>query len=97
MQAYLDTLFTYSLFFELDQWWSYFGYDVPKLQNFAIRLLSQTTSFSGCEHNWSVFERIHTKKRNRLEHQRLNDLVYIHHNLHLQNRYDNIIIDYECC
>nr|KAJ0212183.1 hypothetical protein LSAT_V11C400224240 [Lactuca sativa] len=48
--------------------------------------LSQTTYFSGCEWNWSVFERIHTKRRNRLEHQRLNDLVYVHYNLCLQNR-----------
>ncbi|XP_041997203.1 uncharacterized protein LOC121747262 [Salvia splendens] len=52
----------------------------------AIKLLSQTTSSSGCEHNWSVFERIHAKKRNRLEHQRLTDLVYVHYNLRLQNR-----------
>uniref|UniRef100_A0A0D2ZZ75 HAT C-terminal dimerisation domain-containing protein n=3 Tax=Brassica TaxID=3705 RepID=A0A0D2ZZ75_BRAOL len=53
----------------------------------AIRILSQTASSSGCERNWSVFERIHTKKRNKLEHQRLNDLVYVHYNLRLQNRY----------
>jgi hypothetical protein len=37
---------------------------VSQLQKFAIRALSQTCSASGCEHNWSVFERIHTKKRN---------------------------------
>ncbi|KAL0448654.1 UNVERIFIED_CONTAM: hypothetical protein Slati_1421800 [Sesamum latifolium] len=41
--------------------------------------------------------RIHTKRRNRLEHQRLNDLVYVHYNLRLQNSkrpYDPV--DYEC-
>ncbi|KAH1218444.1 Thymidylate kinase [Glycine max] len=27
-----------------------------------------------CERNWSVFEQIHSKKRNRLEHKRLHDL-----------------------
>ncbi|XP_048613108.1 uncharacterized protein LOC106430951 [Brassica napus] len=70
-----------------DEWWKLFGCDIPDLQKLAIRILSQTASSSGCERNWSVFERIHTKKRNKLEHQRLNDLVYVHYNLRLQNRY----------
>ncbi|XP_023752194.1 uncharacterized protein LOC111900549 [Lactuca sativa] len=69
-----------------DEWWKLHGGDAPELQKFAIRILSQTASSSGCERNWSVFERIHTKRRNRLEHQRLNDLVYVHYNLRLQNR-----------
>ncbi|XP_071935227.1 uncharacterized protein [Coffea arabica] len=83
-----------------DEWWKLFGNDAPYLQKLAIKLLSQTSSSSGCERNWSVFERIHTKKRNRLEHQRLNDLVYIHYTLRLKNRlsykkrsYDSV--DYE--
>jgi len=46
--------------------------------------LSQTCSASGCEHNWFVFDRIHTKKRNRLEQKRLNDLVYVQYNLRLR-------------
>jgi len=70
-----------------DDWWKTFGYISPNVQRIAIRLLSQTASSSGCERNWSVFERIHTKKRNKLEHQRLNDLVYIHYNLRLKNWY----------
>nr|KAJ0219174.1 hypothetical protein LSAT_V11C300105720 [Lactuca sativa] len=69
-----------------DEWWKLHGGDAPELQKFAIRILSQTASSSGCERNWSVSERIHTKRRNRLEHQRLNDLVYVHYNLRLQNR-----------
>ncbi|CAA7060169.1 unnamed protein product [Microthlaspi erraticum] len=69
-----------------DEWWKLFGFDIPDLQKLAIRILSQTASSSGCERNWSVFERIHTKKRNRLEHQRLNDLVFVHYNLRLQDR-----------
>ncbi|CAL0322859.1 unnamed protein product [Lupinus luteus] len=61
----------------------------------AIKILSQTTSSSGCERNWSVFERIHTTKRNKLEHKRLNDLVYVHCNLGLKDRAINkrIILD----
>jgi hypothetical protein len=54
------------------------------LQKFAVRVLSQTCSASGCERNWSVFERIHTKKRNRLEQKRLNDLVFVQYNLRLR-------------
>ena len=66
------------------QWWEAFGGQCPELQRFAIRILSQTCSASGCERNWSVFERIHTKKRNRLEQKRLNDLVYVQYNLRLR-------------
>ena len=66
------------------QCWEAFGSHCPELQRFAIRILSQTCSASGCERNWSVFERIHTKKRNRLEQKRLNDLVYVQYNLRLR-------------
>ncbi|XP_038716566.1 uncharacterized protein LOC120009908 [Tripterygium wilfordii] len=84
-----------------DEWWRTFGHSAPNLQKLAIRILGQTSSSSGCERNWSVFERIHNKRRNRLEHQRLNDLVYVQYNLRLKNRdkykkrsYDPV--DYEC-
>ncbi|KAI0493154.1 hypothetical protein KFK09_027430 [Dendrobium nobile] len=50
------------------------------------KILSQTSSSSGCERNWSVFEQIHTKRRNHLEHQRLNDLVFVRYNLNLRHR-----------
>jgi hypothetical protein len=65
-------------------WWESFGSHCPQLQKFAIRVLSQTCSASGCERNWSVFERIHTKKRNRLEQKQLNDLVFVQYNLRLR-------------
>ncbi|CAL8106744.1 unnamed protein product [Prunus armeniaca] len=55
-------------------WWKRFGRNTPELTKFAIRALSLTCSESGCERNWSTFEQIHTKKRNRLEHQKLNAL-----------------------
>jgi hypothetical protein len=58
-----------------------YGTSAPNLQHLTIRVLSQIYSCSGCERNWSMFEHIHSKKRNRLEHQRLNNLVYIHCNL----------------
>jgi hypothetical protein len=65
-------------------WWESFGSHCPQLQKFAIRVLSQTCSASGCERNWSVFERIHMKKRNCLEQKRLNDLVFVQYNLWLR-------------
>ncbi|XP_052204482.1 uncharacterized protein LOC127809605 [Diospyros lotus] len=52
----------------------------------AIRILSLTSSSSGCERNWSTFEGIHTKKRNRLDVHRLNNLVYVQFNAKLMNK-----------
>lgn len=46
--------------------------------------MSQTCSATGCECNWSVFERIHTNKRNRLDKKWLNDLIYVQYNLWLR-------------
>uniref|UniRef100_A0A6N2K340 BED-type domain-containing protein n=1 Tax=Salix viminalis TaxID=40686 RepID=A0A6N2K340_SALVM len=67
-------------------WWEQFGNDTPELQKFAIRVLSQCCSAIGCERNWSVFEYIHSKKQNRLEHKRLNDLVFVRYNIKIQQR-----------
>ncbi|XP_025703545.1 uncharacterized protein [Arachis hypogaea] len=50
-----------------------------------VCLLYQTSYSSGCERNWSLFEQIHSKRRNRLEYQRLSDIVYVTYNLHLQS------------
>ncbi|CAN0899044.1 hypothetical protein LINGRAHAP2_LOCUS20040 [Linum grandiflorum] len=42
-----------------------------------------TTSASRCESNFSVFEMVHNKKRNKLMQQRMNDLVYVKYNSQL--------------
>lgn len=63
-----------------------FGATTPNLQKIAIRILSQPSSASGCERSWSMFEHIHSKRRNRLAVQRLNDLVFVHYNLRLRIR-----------
>ncbi|XP_050368838.1 uncharacterized protein LOC126786927 [Argentina anserina] len=52
----------------------------------AKRILALTTSSSGCERNWSAFEGIHTKKRNRLDTTRLNNLVYVQFNARILNK-----------
>eukprot|EP00253_Pinus_taeda_P035894 PITA_35894 len=70
---------------ESTQWWEAFGSHCPELQKFAIRILSQTCSPTGCERNRSIFERIHTQKKNRLDPKWLNDLVYVQYNLRLKH------------
>ncbi|CAN1130445.1 hypothetical protein LINPERPRIM_LOCUS13235, partial [Linum perenne] len=52
----------------------------------ATRILSLTSSSSGCERNWSTFESIHTKRRNRLTTSLLNQLVYIQFNSKLMSK-----------
>ncbi|XLS55859.1 hypothetical protein HN51_005614, partial [Arachis hypogaea] len=68
------------------EWWRLHGGSAPNLQKMAIHLFHQTSSSSGCERNWSFFEQIHSKRRNRLEHQRLSDIVYVTYNLRIQSR-----------
>ncbi|MQL78400.1 hypothetical protein Taro_010834, partial [Colocasia esculenta] len=63
------------------------GSKTSHLQKMVIRILSLTCSASSYEHNWSTFEQVHTKKRNRLEQKKLNDLVFVQYNQRLQDRY----------
>ncbi|KAL4570479.1 hypothetical protein LXL04_026134 [Taraxacum kok-saghyz] len=67
-------------------WWDSYGAETPELRNFAMRILSLTCSSSGCERNWSAFEMVHSKKRNRLQQKRMNDLVYVMYNLKLTRK-----------
>ena len=67
-------------------WWEDYGASMPNLQNPAIQILSQPCSAFGCKRNWSTFQNIHTKKRNRLTQKRLNDLVYVKYNLCLHKK-----------
>uniref|UniRef100_A0A2N9EDY6 BED-type domain-containing protein n=1 Tax=Fagus sylvatica TaxID=28930 RepID=A0A2N9EDY6_FAGSY len=61
----------------------------PELCSFAIRVLNQCCNATGCERNWSIFENVHSKRRNRLEHKRTNDLVFVRYNLKLRERTKN--------
>jgi hypothetical protein len=62
-------------------WWQFYGPEVPELQRFIIHVLRQRSSASTCERNWSSFNHIQSKKRNKLLSTRLEDLVYVHSNL----------------
>uniref|UniRef100_A0A0R0HQX4 HAT C-terminal dimerisation domain-containing protein n=1 Tax=Glycine max TaxID=3847 RepID=A0A0R0HQX4_SOYBN len=59
-------------------WWRMFGSQTPNLQKLAIKILSLTSSVSGCERNWSVFE----------QHKRLHDLVFVKYNQQLKQGYN---------
>ncbi|CAM0952134.1 unnamed protein product [Alopecurus aequalis] len=67
-------------------WWENFGNGTLELQSLAIRVLSQCCSATGCERNWDVFEYLHSRKLNRLERSRLNDVVFVQYNLKLRER-----------
>ena len=69
------------------KWWETFGAHTPKLQQLALRVLSQGTCASPCERNWSTFSLIHTKRRNRLLPKNTEKLVYIHTNLRLISKF----------
>ena len=46
----------------------------------------QVTSASACETNWSSFEYIYSKRRNKLSTAKAEKLVYVHSNLKLFNQ-----------
>ncbi|KAK3195820.1 hypothetical protein Dsin_027130 [Dipteronia sinensis] len=58
----------------------------PSLRAIAVRILSQTSSSSAYEKNWSTFALIHTKQRNRLAYSKLEQLVYCYYNIKLKLR-----------
>ncbi|VFQ83330.1 unnamed protein product [Cuscuta campestris] len=68
-------------------WWDAFGNEARELQIFAKRIVGLCCSSSGCERNWSTFEFVHSKKRNRLDQARLNDLVFVKYNRALMRRH----------
>ncbi|KAL1326255.1 hypothetical protein AAHE18_13G215200 [Arachis hypogaea] len=73
---------------ELDpqSWWSNYGSSAPLLQMIALKLLVQPSSSSCSERNWSTYSFIHSKRRNKLNPSRAEDLVYVHTNLRLLSR-----------
>lgn len=72
------------LLLPLAAWWQQHGINCLELQRIAIRILSQTCSSYGCEHNWSKYDQVHIQKRNRIARKRLNDIIYVHYNLRLR-------------
>ncbi|CAA6665905.1 unnamed protein product [Spirodela intermedia] len=67
-------------------WWEQYGDSAPGLQHVAIRVLSQVCSASVFDRSWSSSQQIHPEKRNKLDKETFNDLLYVHYNLKLQAR-----------
>ncbi|VFQ58273.1 unnamed protein product [Cuscuta campestris] len=68
-------------------WWEQYGDAAPALQRVAIRILSQACSGSFMsERDWAAFQQIHLEKRNKVEKDMLNDVVYVNCNLRLAAR-----------
>ncbi|WOL01278.1 transposase-like protein [Canna indica] len=65
-------------------WWTVYGYEVPVLQRAAVRILSQPCSSYRFKWNWNTFDNIYTKNYNKMELEKLSDLVFVHCNLRLQ-------------
>ncbi|KAM0018998.1 putative HAT dimerization domain, ribonuclease H-like superfamily [Helianthus debilis subsp. tardiflorus] len=68
-------------------WWGEYGDDTPELKAFAMKILGLTCSASACERNWSTFNQVHTKRRNRLTTERMDDLVFIMYNRKLKQKF----------
>uniref|UniRef100_A0ACD5VHE5 Uncharacterized protein n=1 Tax=Avena sativa TaxID=4498 RepID=A0ACD5VHE5_AVESA len=62
------------------EWWFQFG-EVPNLQKYALRIVSQCVSSSGCERNCSAFALVQTRQRNRLLYGKMHKCVSVRHNL----------------
>jgi hypothetical protein len=58
----------------------------PELKDLALKLLGHPASSSCCERNWSTYSFIHNMKRNKLNPERAEDLVFVHNNLRLLSR-----------
>lgn len=72
-------------------WWQQHGINCLELQRIAVRILSQTCSSFGCEHNWSVYDHTHSERHNHLAQKRLNDAIFVHYNLRLRERQRRIM------
>jgi hypothetical protein len=64
-------------------WWETHRATFPLLQQLAIRFLSQVTSSSCCERNWSTYGNLYSLKKSKLEQSRAETMVYVHTNLRL--------------
>ena len=64
----------------------YFGALCTLKTTFSKTLVSS----SAAERNWSTYDFIHSKKRNRLTEAKARDLVYVHSNLRLLDKISDV-------
>ena len=63
---------------------------MPELQEFAVRILSQTASSSEAERNWSLFGFIQNHRRCSLKSETLEKMVFIHANTKLVDKVTDV-------
>lgn len=68
------------------QWWHLYGGAAPEFYSLTLKVLSQSVNNSFAERCWSTFSYIHSCKRNRLNVQRDEKLVFVHYNRRLLTR-----------
>jgi hypothetical protein len=77
------------------KFWQQWGQQVPELQTVGVTILSQCSTASACECNWSTYDFIHLKKQNKLTLQRVQDLVHVFSDLRLTHKVNSIEFEEE--
>jgi hypothetical protein len=65
----------------------HYGSPTKILHKLAVKVLSQVINTSSAERCWSTYSFIHSVKRNNLNANRAESLVYVHYNLRLLSHY----------
>lgn len=68
------------------KWWPVYGSCSPALQKLALKVCSQVTTASACERNWSAYDHVASRKRNKLDPARAEKLVFVFQNLRVMYR-----------
>ena len=69
-------------------WWNLLKSRYPLLSSVAIKVLSIPASSAASERNWSTYNFIHSKLRNRMVIDRAEKLVYIYWNIRILRELD---------
>lgn len=72
-------------------WWATFGQLTPHLCELVGAILGQCVTSSCCERNWSAFANVHSKKRNKLQPERVKKLVFVHFNKNISTIQSKLI------
>jgi hypothetical protein len=67
-----------------------YGSSAKKLHKLALKVLSRVVNTSSAERCWSTYNFIHSVKRNNLNADWAESLVYVHYNLRLLSHYYDV-------
>ncbi|CAI5463704.1 unnamed protein product [Closterium sp. Yama58-4] len=72
---------------DMVMWWKVNGWEYADPPGLACRALSQPVSASPCERGWSMWDGVHTARRNRMGSEKVRDLVFVAHNWNAVHNY----------